>query len=184
MVAVASLLALAGCGAADGVAGIGGVGRTPAAITPTPTPTSAPTALTATASPTPARILPAATAVPAPQPQPPTARPAPMTLAITPLFPGGAAGSVTVVSSSRSVHYHVIVSGLVPGSAHTVHDHVGKCGSASRGMHLAVLATATADSHGVIVFDTTVSPFDFGAGRIVIVYDTARPILITGCAML
>src|SRR5476651_2363391 len=80
LVAAASLLALAGCGAADGVAGIGGVGRTPAAITPTPTLTSAsaPTALTATAPPTPATVLPAATPVPAPKRQPQTTTPVPM----------------------------------------------------------------------------------------------------------
>jgi hypothetical protein len=105
-------------------------------------------------------------------------------LAITPLFPGGAAGTITVAASSGGVHYHVIVMGLVAGSVHTIHDHAGACGSANRTRHLAVLVTATADSHGVIVFDTTVPSADFGAGRIVIVYDSARPLLITGCATL
>jgi hypothetical protein len=113
-----------------------------------------------------------------------TQPPAPTAFTITPLVPGGAAGSITVGSSRSGVHYHVVVTGLVARSAHTIHDHVGTCGSATGSTHLAVLATATADSHGVIVFDTTVPPFDFGAGRIVIVYDSPRPILITGCATL
>jgi hypothetical protein len=107
-----------------------------------------------------------------------------VTFAITPLFPGGAAGTVTVLSSSSGVHYHVIVTGLAANSVHTIHDHAGMCGSANGSRHLAVLTTATADSRSVIVFDATVPTFDFGAGRIVIVYDSARPLLITGCAAL
>jgi hypothetical protein len=78
----------------------------------------------------------------------------------------------------------VVVTGLVARSIHTIHDHVGMCGSANVSTHLAVLATATADRRGDIVFDATVPSFDFGPGRIVIVYDNARPILITGCAAL
>jgi hypothetical protein len=122
--------------------------------------------------------MPAPTRAPTPQP------PAPMTFAITPLFPGGAAGTITALRSSSGAHYHVVVTGLVPRSVHTIHDHTGTCASANGSTHLAVLATATANSRGVIVFDATVPGFDFGAGRIVIVYDSARPILITGCAAL
>lgn len=183
LVTAASLIALAGCGPADSVAGIGG-GAAAAATSATPTSRSAPTAVPATAPAATSATAPAAMPVPAPKAPPATQPSASLTVAITPLFPGGAAGTITVGRSSGGVHYHVIVTRLVPGSVHTVHDHVGTCGSASTGMHLAVLTTATADGHGVIVFDTTVPPFDFGAGRIVIVYDSARPVLITGCATL
>jgi hypothetical protein len=107
-----------------------------------------------------------------------------MTFAITPLFPGGAAGSVTAVSSPGGVDLDVRVTGLVAGSVHTIHDHVGECGGAGRSRHLAILATARADGSGVIALHATVPPSDFGAGRIVIVYDSGRPLLITGCAAL
>ena len=188
LVTATSLIALAGCGATARVSGPGG-GVAPAAATsapPTSTSTSEAVPVAAapmTAAPV-AGATPAAMPVPSPKPQPAMPPPASATFGITPLFPLGAAGTITAVSSSRGAHYHVTVTGLVAGSVHTIHDHAGTCGSASRSMHLAVLATATADSHGVIVFDTTVPPFDFGAGRIVIVYDSARPVLITGCAML
>ena len=130
-----------------------------------------------------ASVPPAAVSVVSPKPQP-AMPPTSATFAITPLFPLGAAGTITAVNLSRGAHYHVTVTGLAAGSAHTIHDHAGTCGSASTSRHLAVLATATADSHGVIIFDTTVPSADFGAGRIVIVYDSARPLLITGCAAL
>jgi hypothetical protein len=107
-----------------------------------------------------------------------------MTFAIRPLFPLGAAGTVTATISSVGVHYHVIVTGLAAGSVHTIHDHVGTCGSAGGSRHVAVLTTAAAGSQGDIIFDTTVPASDFGAGHIVIVYNSARPLLITGCAAL
>jgi hypothetical protein len=107
-----------------------------------------------------------------------------MAFVIRPLFASGATGTITEASSSTGVHLHVTITGLLPGSAHTIHDHAGTCGSANRSIHLAVLTTAVTNSHGVIAFDATVPAFEFGAGRIVIVYDTAQPVLITGCAAL
>jgi len=82
------------------------------------------------------------------------------------------------------VQYHIEITGLVPGSTHTIHDHRGSCAAANLSAHLSTLATATADGAGRIRVDTTVPSFEFGSGRIVIVYDSARPVLITGCALL
>ena len=107
-----------------------------------------------------------------------------MTFAIRPLFPGGAGGIVTAVVAAGGVQYHIVVRNLVPGSAHTIHDHLGSCTGAGGSRHLAILDTSRADSSGTIGFDAAVPAFDFGADRIVIVYDTARPLLITGCATL
>jgi hypothetical protein len=107
-----------------------------------------------------------------------------MTFPITALFPGGAAGTISVVNSPSGARYRVMGHGLMPGSGHTIHDHAGACGSANQSTHLAILIMATANSRGVIVFDTTVPTFDFGAGRIVIVYGSGQPLLITGCAEL
>ncbi|HMC71087.1 MAG TPA: hypothetical protein VKJ07_18165 [Mycobacteriales bacterium] len=50
-----------------------------------------------------------------------------MTFAIRPLFPGGAGGIVTAVVAAGGVQYHIVVRNLVPGSAHTIHDHLGSC---------------------------------------------------------
>jgi hypothetical protein len=105
-----------------------------------------------------------------------------MTVPIRPLVPGGPTGSTTVSSSSGTVRYHIVISGLVPGSSHAVHDHLGFCGGAGRSEHLRVLAVATADRSGTITVDTAVPAFDAGAGRIVIVYASSAPVLITGCA--
>jgi hypothetical protein len=110
--------------------------------------------------------------------------PAPLTFQITPSIPGGASGVITEVGSSDAVHFHVIVTGLVAGSGHAIHEHAGTCAAANRSVHLTVLTTAMADSHGVIVFDTSLPAFYFGPSRIVIVYDGARPVLIAGCATL
>ncbi|MBV9101382.1 MAG: hypothetical protein JOZ46_02050 [Candidatus Dormibacteraeota bacterium] len=123
---------------------------------------------------------------PTPPPPPPTSPPAPasFSFAIVPRFAGGAGGTVTATPMADRVHYHVVVTGLVPGSAHTVHDHVGSCGGANLSRHLSVLATGVANGAGSLTFDATVPAFEFGSGRIVIVYDSARPVLITGCAAL
>lgn len=185
--AVVSLMAVAACGGTaaagsrDGrnapvaAAGAGSVATPAASAAPTTAPSTPP------ATPSPART-PVSTPVPAQrmavQPQ------AADVFAIRPLVAGGATGTVTTVTSAAGVHYHVVVTGLAPGSAHTVHDHAGSCSSASTSVHLTVLATATADSRGVITFDATVPAFFFGPTRILIVYSSARPVLITGCATL
>jgi hypothetical protein len=175
LVAAASLVLLAGCGQAAGAAAIGGGGAPAPRTTIPPTPASSPTAVPA--------VAPATEPVPTPAPHPTMPPPAARTFAITPLLAGGAAGSVVAVSSASGVRYRLTVTGLVPGSAHTIHDHAGSCASANRSVHLAVLATATANSRGVIVVEGSLPAFYFDAARIVIVYDTARPVLITGCAM-
>ena len=102
--------------------------------------------------------------------------------AIVPVVAGGPSGTVTVTASGSSVRYHVVVTGLAPGSLHTIHDHLGRCSSAGSSEHLTVLATPAANGEGVIDFQTTVGPFLAGAGRIVIVYSNAIANLITGCA--
>lgn len=84
--------------------------------------------------------------------------------------------------SSGTEHYHIVISGLMPGSSHAVHDHLGFCSGAGGSKPLRVLAVATADRFGTITIDTTVPAFDAGAGRIVIVYASTAPVLITGCA--
>jgi hypothetical protein len=179
---ILSVTMLSGCGAA-GMLAVPQAASTPesasSVISVSPAAVSPPTiSTTAPASSEAVTAMPAPARTPTPQP------PALMTFAITPLFPGGAAGTITVLRSSSGAHYHVVVTGLVAHSVHTVHDHAGTCGSANGSRHLAVLATATADRRGVIVFDATVPSFDFGPGRVVIVYDSARPILVTGCAAL
>ncbi len=107
-----------------------------------------------------------------------------MTFAITPLFAGGAAGTITVLLMNGVARYHGVVTGLVPGSAHTIHDHAGTCSGSLGSRHLAVLVNASADARGVLAFDAIVPAADFGAGRIVIVYQSARASLIAGCATL
>src|SRR4029077_65266 len=103
---------------------------------------------------------------------------------IRPLLASGTTGTITEAGSSMGVDLQVTITGLLPGSAHTVDDPAGTCGSDNMSIHLALLATAVANSRGVIAFDATVPAFEFGAGRIVIVYATAQPVLITGCAAL
>src|SRR5437588_12431518 len=46
--------------------------------------------------------------------------------AIRPLLAGGPSGSVTVSTSAGGTRYQVVISGLSPGSGHTVHDHLGR----------------------------------------------------------
>ena len=101
-----------------------------------------------------------------------------------PLFPAGAAGTVTVALAGGVAHYHVVVTGVVPRSEHTIHDHAGTCAGGLTSTHLSVLAVVTADSNGVAVFDATVPAREFGAGRIVLVYQSARASVIAGCATL
>ena len=104
------------------------------------------------------------------------------TFPIRPLVAGGPSGSVTVSSSSDAVHYHIVINGLMPGSSHAVHDHLGSCSTAGRSEHLSVLAVDTADPSGTITLDTSVPAVDSGTGRIVIVYASPATEVITGCA--
>jgi hypothetical protein len=159
----AAALTIAACGGAMLIAGA------PVAHLPAHSPHAT---MTATASPPPALA-------PTPEPAQP---PAGTTFAIEPLFAGGAAGSVTALPTASGVRLHVVVTRLVPGSVHAIHDHRGACSPASRSAHLSVLGVLRADASGTIVFDTTVTFFQYGAGRIVIVYDSATPAIITGCA--
>ena len=119
---------------------------------------------------------------PKPTLQPMAAALTSQTFPIAPLVAGGPSGSVTMTTSGSSIRLDVVVAGLVPGSRHTIHDHLGRCSSASSSEHLTVLATPVANSSGVIDFETTVGPILAGAGRIVIVYSSASTNLITGCA--
>lgn len=104
------------------------------------------------------------------------------TFAIHPSTAGGSAGSVTVATAAEAVRLHVVLTGLAPGSAHAVHDHLGSCAGAGGSRHLRTLAVVTAGADGVGVADATVPPFDAGAGRIVIVYASPSPDIVTGCA--
>lgn len=185
-------LLLAACGSAA-------LSTTTTAVRPTgpPTPTSS-TAATATpgdtASPPPSSV-PATTpspaapstmtpppAVAAPPPAAPPLPPGDGTFAIRPLTAGGASGSVTVSITGGVARYHLVVAGLVPGSVHTIHDHLGSCSNAGATMHLTVLTTTAADRTGSIVADVSVPAGDAGPNRIVIVYANASPAVITGCA--
>jgi hypothetical protein len=166
------MVALAGCGG-TAMVGVRGASE-PAATTASPVaPTLAPQAGIHATTPTPVST-----------PVPTTHRPAPMTFAIRPLFAAGAAGAITVLLTDGVAHYHGVVTGLMPGSVHTIHDHAGACGASLSSRHLAFLITATADSRGVLVFDAAVPASDFGAGRIVLVYQSARATVIAGCAAL
>lgn len=91
---------------------------------------------------------------------------------------------VTVTLFAGVVLYHVVVSGLVPGSVHAVHDHLGSCMAINRSTHLAVLTISSANSTGKLVFERVVPAFDFGHNRIIIIYNTAQATLVTGCASL
>jgi hypothetical protein len=174
MVASAVMTVVVGCGGAAEVvvpargtpaAVIGSPAAMPVgAVPPAPTPVVQPRAPSGPAS-TPAHA-------------------APMAFVITPLFPAGAGGTVSVVVTNGLAHYHLEVTGLVPGSAHTIHDHGGSCAGGLASRHLVVLATASADSRGVIAVDATVPAVDFGPGRIVLVYQGARATVIAGCATL
>jgi hypothetical protein len=195
---------LAACGAAA-TAAPGGDGQTSApaappsqsssllpvaAVAPTsvaaPAPTPAPSAVPSAVPPStlaPSEVTPAPTlrtAAPPPPPPPPAS--SARTVAILPLVTGGASGSVTELSGAGGLRLQVTVQGLVPGSVHAIHDHLGGCGGANASEHLTVLTIATADSAGMIRVTVPVSSFLTGAGRIVIVYQTASPRLITGCA--
>lgn len=168
---------LLGCGQAGLIASHGGI--TPAATTPSQRVATSPPASTPVAQATPT----APPSTPSP-PRPMVERPPAMTFAIMPLFPAGASGTIAVVVTGGVAHYHGEVAGLVPGSAHTIHDHAGTCQGGLSSRHVAVLVTAAADPRGVIVFDVTVPAADFGAGRIVLVYQSARASVIAGCATL
>jgi hypothetical protein len=154
-----------------------------AAITASPltTPPASPTAAPTPPPPPPSTVVPA-TARPTPAPMQPMTASMSSTFAIRPLVGGGPNGSVTVTTSNGGVRYHVVVSGLAPGSRHTIHDHLGRCSNAGGSQHLDVLATLAADGSGVIVIDRSVGAFLSGPGRIVIVYSNATTDLITGCA--
>ena len=78
----------------------------------------------------------------------------------------------------EEVHNCNASSGLRPPAA----MRLGFCGTAGRSEHLSVLAVATADPSGTITLDTSVPAVDAGAGRIVIVYASPAPVLITACA--
>jgi hypothetical protein len=144
-----------------------------AATTPTPTPTAAPTPTPS--SPT-APPPPVVTSPPPPPPPPST------TFPIVPLTARGASGSVVVTLSGNVARYHLDVTGLAPGSVHTIHDHLGACSRAAATPHLTVLTTMAADSTGAIVADVTVPAADAGPNRIVIVYSTGSATVVTGCA--
>lgn len=169
---VVCVAALAGCGEMIAVGTRGGAVPTAAvsAVLGTPTP-SVRAAAAPSSSPSAAAV-----AIIAPR--------VPMSFAILPLFPAGAAGTITVVLAGGVAQYHVVVTGLVPRSVHTVHDHAGSCATGLSSTHLGVLAVATADGRGVAVFDATVPARDYGAGRIVLVYQSARATIIAGCATL
>ena len=162
------------CGAAAST--VAGTHRAAHAAAPAPQPAKIPASPVTTPRPTP---LPTAT------PAPPSPTPTPSTsLSIRPLFPGGASGTIVATVQGAVVQYSITVTGLQPGSAHTIHDHLGSCAAPGASTHLSVLTTAIADGNGLIAFHTSVPTSEFGAGRIVIVYNSARPVLITGCASL
>ena len=85
-------------------------------------------------------------------------------------------------SGGGTVRYTVLISGLAPGSPHTVHDHLGRCADIEQSRHLTVLAVGTASSEGVIDLSLTESAFLAGSGRILLVYATAAADTVTGCA--
>ena len=170
------------------LAACGGAAPAPARVAP-----SAAAPGTALATPQPDVTPPPAPEPPAPSAKPPLAAvPVVMpaqpiavsstTFPIRPLVAGGPSGAVTVTTADGAVRYHIVVRGLVPGSAHAIHDHLGFCGDAGVSDHLRVLAIVTADPSGTAAVDTAVPMFDAGAGRIVIVYASPSPALITGCA--
>jgi len=160
------------------------VAPSPSSAPPTPlTPPPSADAPPATAAPAaPSALTPSASMamhLTAPMPAPQTSA---SSFAIRPVVGGGSSGSVTVMRSAAGVRYHVVITGLTPGSSHAVHDHQGSCSNANRSTHLSVLTIAAGNPAGTIVFDTSVSTFEAGPGRIVIVYSSPSPTLITGCA--
>jgi len=115
-------------------------------------------------------------------PAPVPVAPMTSTFPIRPSTAGGAAGTVSVTLAGGIAHYHIVVTGLRPGSTHAIHDHLGFCGAAGTSNHLTVLAIPTANPAGVITVDASVPAADAGSGRIVIVYATASATVISGCA--
>lgn len=151
---------------------------TPAVLEPTlgaPTDPVAPPAASAGPEQTPP---PAVVAVPM------AAGPSTETFTITPAIAGGATGNVTVTRASRTVRYHIVVTGVAPNSTHAIHDHLGSCAQAGVSQHLMTLDVATAGRGGDLVVDLAVPSFDAGAGRILLVYTSASPTVISGCAQL
>jgi len=171
---VAPLALLAACGAA----------AAPAPHDP-PRPTEATAIATAAGA---GSATPPSTPLPAPAAAVRAAMPAlPMAASSTafpirPLVQGGPSGAVTVTATRGAVRLHVVVRGLVPGSAHAIHDHLGLCGDANVSDHLRVLGVPVADATGTAVADAVVPAFDAGPGRILIVYASPVPAVITGCA--
>lgn len=111
----------------------------------------------------------------------PAAPPA-QSFAIAPVGGSGVGGTVEISASGSSARYQVAVTGLRPGSTHAVHDHLGTCAGLAQSEHLTVLDIGTASMSGSIGFTTTVSSFDAGSDRIVIVYATASTGVVVGCA--
>jgi hypothetical protein len=105
-----------------------------------------------------------------------------MSSTIMPFAGSGVGGSVSVTITGATAHYHIVITGLAPGSTHAVHDHLGLCSAAARSEHLTILAVATANAGGVIDLQAQAPAFDAGADRIVLVYASAAASLITGCA--
>lgn len=138
----------------------------PAETSPSPSPAPSPSA-TAFQTPT------------APPPSPP----APATLRFPLLAVSEpVAGQVVITPGSGSYQLSVNVSGLPPGTVHSVHLHFGSC--PSTGVHLAVLGSLVADAGGVGSMTVTIARPYSGSGRFVIVYAGPSAGALAGCAQL
>ena len=75
----------------------------------------------------------------------------------------------------------VVVAGLAPGSAHSVHIHAGSCGAAIFGRHILILGTIVGGGMGSGAVSTRVG-LTYTTDRYVIVYANLSPASIIGCS--
>ncbi|HLJ67170.1 MAG TPA: hypothetical protein VKX16_07395 [Chloroflexota bacterium] len=93
-------------------------------------------------------------------------------------------GVVSAVQHAGNTSLTVSVSGLAPYSIHAVHVHLGSCRAPYAGAHIYVLGFLRANSRGYAsVTGPGLSPY-YPATTYVIIYNSAVPALIVGCATL
>ncbi len=167
-----------------------------AASLPAPSQTSAvPAGATAVPSPSPVGPQPTApspTSAPAlappvrPAPLPPVP-PAPVAIRMFGLVPVGGSmtsGSILVQPVNGLLRATLSARGLLPGTVHTVHIHLGTCANPYGGLHLTVLGLMFAASDGTGFLSAPIAPVYLSSGHYLIVYANNAPQRIIACANL
>ncbi len=140
-------------------------------------------------APQPAAPLPTRSPAPAPvRPAPlPPAPPAPVAIRMFGLVPVGGSmtsGSILVQPVNGLLRATLSARGLLPGTVHTVHIHLGTCANPYGGLHLTVLGVMFAASDGTGFLSAPIAPVYLSSGHYLIVYANNAPQRIIACANL